>query len=302
MTVKRWKQCITIFVLSLILILIALVVFLAVRCGNLQKEHEAAMNVSADNAQEDSAISIDASKLSRFFDSAQQFEYQKKYKNLYIENDFAYKPREEKICYLTFDDGPSTENTKRILDILQEYNVKATFFVVNKEGDEIESLYKRIVKDGHTIGIHSASHDYAKIYKSVEAYLKDFNIISKRIEEVTGVKPDIFRFPGGSVNSYNADIYVPLAAEMLRRGYTYYDWNVSSGDASLTILSKEAICKNVVNGMYDNGENIVLLHDSNEKDSTVEALPEIIETLSAQGYTFAKLDNKVRPIIFNYLS
>ena len=162
MTVKRWKQCITIFVLSLILILIALVVFLAARCGNLQKEHEAAVNVSADNAQEDSAISIDASKLSRFFDSAQQFEYQKKYKNLYIENDFAYKPREEKICYLTFDDGPSTENTKRILDILQEHNVKATFFVINKEGDEAESLYKRIVKDGHTLGIHSASQFYLK--------------------------------------------------------------------------------------------------------------------------------------------
>lgn len=302
MTVKRWKQCITIFVLSLILILTVLVVVFATKYANLHEKYETDDAIPADSTCADSAVSADASRFIHFFESAQQLEYQSKYENLYVENDFSYDEKANKVCYLTFDDGPSTENTDRILKILKKYDVKATFFVVNKKGEKLEPLYEKIVKEGHAIGIHSSSHNYRKIYKSVDAYLKDFNIISNKIEKLTGVKADIFRFPGGSLNSYNTEICVPLIAEMLRRGYTYYDWNVSSGDASSAVLSKKQIAKNVINGVFDEGRNIILMHDSDEKDSTVEALPEIIETLSAQGYTFAKLDNKVNPIIFNYLS
>lgn len=104
------------------------------------------------------------------------------------------------------------------------------------------------------------------------------------------------------MNTYNTKIYVPLAAEMLRRGYTYYDWNVSSGDASYVILPKEDIVQNVLNGVFDSGESIILMHDSNEKTTTVEALPEIIEALLEQGYVFEKLDNDVKPITFNYIN
>lgn len=301
MTVKKWKRCITIFVLSLILLLTALVVFFAAKYANLHEKYEINSAIPADSTYVDSAVSVDASKLIRFFEGAQQLEYQSKYKKLYVENDFSYKEKKDKVCYLTFDDGPSTENTERILKILNKYDVKATFFVINKKGEKLEALYEEIVKEGHTIGIHSSSHNYDKIYESVDAYLKDFNIMSNKIEKLTGVKTDIFRFPGGSLNTYNAEICIPLIAEMLRRGYTYYDWNVSSGDASSRILSKKQITQNVLNGVFDEGRNIILMHDSDEKDSTVEALPEIIETLSAQGYTFEKLDNKVEPIIFNYL-
>lgn len=127
--------------------------------------------------------------------------------------------------YLTFDDGPSAR-TDEILEILDKYGVKATFFVVgaNEEGD-LERMQK-IVAAGHTLAIHSYSHDYKKIYASVEAYLEDFNQMFCQIYEATGVKPQIFRFPGGSVNSYNVGIHQQLIAEMTRRGFVYFDWNV----------------------------------------------------------------------------
>ena len=132
--------------------------------------------------------------------------------------------------YLTFDDGPSAR-TDEILEILDKYGVKATFFVVgaNEEGD-LERMQK-IVAAGHTLAIHSYSHDYKKIYASVEAYLEDFNQMFCQIYEATGVKPQIFRFPGGSVNSYNVGIHQQLIAEMTRRGFVYFDWNVANGDA-----------------------------------------------------------------------
>ena len=299
MTIKQWKRCITMFVVALILILAVMVVFFAVKAGNLEK-NQVVFPASSDAMSEAGEGNFDAERLSKFF-AEESFDYQSDYGDLYADNDFIFRQRENKVCYLTFDDGPSTENTEKILDILKEYDVKATFFVINHKDDKANSLYKKIVKEGHAIGIHSYSHDYQRIYRSVDSFLSDFGLMSEKIEDLTGVKPDIFRFPGGSVNSYNTEIYVPLAAEMIRRGYTYYDWNVSSGDAGYTVLSKEQIKQNVLNGIYDSGESIILMHDSNGKTTTVEALPEIIEELIDRGYTFSKLDNDVKPIVFNYL-
>ncbi len=135
----------------------------------------------------------------------------------------------------------------------------------------------------------------------MDAYLKDFNKLSKHIEELTGVKPEIFRFPGGSVNSYNGAVYEQIISEMTRRGYTYYDWDVSSGDASYGTASANWITNNVVNGVRKGKSNIVLMHDTNAKDTTVEALPKIIEKLKKKGYTFEKLTKDVKPVTFGYL-
>lgn len=286
MTVRQWKRIITLFVVLLIITLGAAAAYAEVRYLELAGEMKGAEE-SAETAQSEGNAGLS---------------YQKKYQNLYVENEFNYIETEEKVCYLTFDDGPSTENTEKILDVLKKHNIKATFFVIYKDTEKEKAMYKRIVEEGHTIGVHTASHDYEKIYSSVDAYLEDFNKISSHIENITGVKPEIFRFPGGSINSYNGAVYMQIVAEMTRRGYTYYDWNVGSGDASYGTASKDWIVGNVVNGVAKGSSNIILMHDTNAKDTTAQALPEIIERLSARGYRFDKLTKEVKPVTFSYLS
>lgn len=201
--------------------------------------------------------------------------------------------------YLTFDDGP-TAKTEKILDILAQYDVKATFFVIGNTDEVSLRLMKRIVDEGHAIGVHTYSHEYIDIYKTPESYLEDFHSQYALIERVTGVKPDIFRFAGGSVNAYNARLYEQLIAEMTRRGFTYYDWNVASGDAARGITANEIIY-NVISGVDERegkSHKIVLMHDTRE--TTAEALPTIISELKERNYDFEALTNKVVPANFVY--
>ena len=130
-----------------------------------------------------------------------------------------------KVCCLTFDDGPSP-NTDRILEILDRYGVKATFFVVGRTGEADQERMRRIVAAGHAIGMHSWSHDYKKVYASVEDFLAEFDRLYQWIYEITGVYPSVFRFPGGSINSYDRGVYQEIIAEMTRRGFVYYDWKI----------------------------------------------------------------------------
>ncbi len=308
MTVRQWKRIITFTVVALIIALV--VALMAIKSENqeLFDEHGEIITFLEETQEAGEISSEDIIKIGKELKAKEgqlHPEYQTKYKNLYVDNDFLYDETSEegnnKKVYLTFDDGPSTENTEKILKVLKKYDVKATFFVIYRNSEEEEDLYRRIIEEGHTIGIHSASHNYEKIYKSVDAYLKDFNKLSKHIEELTGVKPEIFRFPGGSVNSYNGAVYEQIISEMTRRGYTYYDWDVSSGDASYGTASANWITNNVVNGVRKGKSNIVLMHDTNAKDTTVEALPKIIEKLKKKGYTFEKLTKDVKPVTFGYL-
>lgn len=178
--------------------------------------------------------------------------------------------------YLTFDDGPS-ENTNKILDILDEYGVKATFFVVGKEGYTEE--YQRIVKEGHSLGMHSFSHKYREIYQSVDAYGEDMNKLHDFLYEVTGEECKIARFPGGSSNTISKVDMQELIAYLTEQGITYYDWNVSSGDASSSFVSASQIENNVLNNVWKYDSVMILMHDSSAKDTTVEALPNIIEKI-----------------------
>ena len=226
------------------------------------------------------------------------YDYQLEHPDLYAEQtSFVKNEGEKPVIYLTFDDGPSM-NTAQVLDILKANDIKATFFVVNNNIPNQEYLYKRIVDEGHTIGIHTYSHQYNNIYNSVEDYLADFNRIYTKVYELTGVKPTIFRFPGGSINVYNQDMYIELIAEMLRRGFTYYDWNVSSGDAGETYTSAQ-IYSAVVNGVGNKDKSIVLMHDSSTKYATVSALQTIIDNLK-ETHEFKALDNTVEPTVFTY--
>lgn len=308
MTVRQWKRIITATVVLLIIGLVVALVATRTKYKDFFDEHGEIITFLEDTQEAGEISSDDIVKIGKELKAREgqlHPEYQTKYKNLYVDNDFVYDETAEegnnKKVYLTFDDGPSTENTEKILAVLKKYDIKATFFVIYRDSDEEKELYRRIVEEGHTIGVHSASHNYEKIYNSVEDYLKDFNKLSKHIEELTGVKPEIFRFPGGSVNSYNGAVYEQIISEMTRRGYTYYDWDVSSGDASYGTASANWITDNVVNGVRKSKTNIVLMHDTNAKDTTVQALPKMIEKLKKKGYTFEKLTKDVKPVTFGYL-
>ncbi len=203
---------------------------------------------------------------------------------------------EEKVVYLTFDDGPSPR-TGEILDILKEYNIKATFFVLQPQEEEYSEYLIRAADEGHSIGIHTSSHKYKEIYESVESYLLDFENAYSYIKTTTGLTPNIFRFPGGSVNNYNKDIINDLVKEMTRRGFVYFDWNVESNDSNEN-LSSNSIYNNVIEGVGEKERAIIIMHDSYTRKTTVEALDEIIKTLLEKGYVFKTLDETVDPIQF----
>lgn len=182
--------------------------------------------------------------------------------------------------YLTFDDGPSS-NTAEILEVLEAYDVKATFFVVGKEDEASKKMLSEIAQAGHSIGMHSYSHKYGEIYDSKEAFIKDYQRIHDYIEEYAGVDSNIYRFPGGTSNSIS-DIPMKEFVELLEEeGIAVFDWNISSKDAGGTILSAEQIAKNCMEGIGTKQNVIILMHDAAEKDTTVEALPTIIENIMA---------------------
>ncbi len=186
--------------------------------------------------------------------------------------------------YLTFDDGPSS-NTDNILDILDTYGVKATFFVTGKEGAKAEASYRRIVEEGHTLGMHSYTHDYSVIYASEEAFMEDMEKLQRYLYDVTGVQSTYIRFPGGSSNKVSDVDMRLLITDVHEAGMEYFDWNVSSQDASSKPLTKEEILDNCLNSIERFQNCIILMHDAGSKDSTVEALPELIEHIQAMEHT-----------------
>ena len=182
--------------------------------------------------------------------------------------------------YLTFDDGPSIY-TNEILDILKKYDVKATFFVLGKESEEAQQALKRIVEEGHSLGMHSTTHEYDKIYASKEAFGKDVEEIRDYLFQVTGVESHLYRFPGGSSNTVtNVDVHEFI--EYLKESDTvYFDWNVSSGDAAKVSLSAETILRNATAGIETRPTSVILFHDMASHRTTVDALPMVIEKLLA---------------------
>lgn len=194
-----------------------------------------------------------------------------------------------KVIYLTFDDGPG-QYTEKLLNILDEYNVKVTFFVTNqysKYRDLIGEAYRR----GHTVAIHTYTHDYSKIYANKDAYYEDLNKMQEIIVAQTGMPTNLFRFPGGSSNtvsrSYCEGIMTQLTKSLQDDGYHYFDWNVSSGDAGETTQTSKVI-ENVINGCSGKQVSVVLQHDI--KGFSVDAVKDIIEWGLSNGYTFKPLD------------
>lgn len=186
--------------------------------------------------------------------------------------------------YLTFDDGPSS-GTDEILDILAEYDVKATFFVTGKTGEWAEDAYKRIVEEGHTLGMHSYTHVYQQIYASLDAYTEDLLMLQDYLYDITGFKSTYVRFPGGSSNRVSPTDMSVFISWLEEEGFTYYDWNISSQDASGVRLTPEQIVNNCLAGLEKKDNVIILMHDAASKHTTVEALPMLIERIQAMENT-----------------
>ena len=225
------------------------------------------------------------------------------YPGLYAESAEFTDDNTQKILYLTFDDGPS-DNTDRLLSILADHGVKATFFVSGQYGtaEERAERYRKILEAGHTIGLHTYSHDYEKIYASMDAYLSDMNKINEEVYAATGYQANLIRFPGGSASTHSGSLSGDLAAEMTRRGYTYHDWAVSCGDAEGKNLSADEIASETEAACLARVKSVILFHDTPSQDTTVEALDRIINDLEAEGYEFRALDNTIRPFQFTKLS
>ena len=198
------------------------------------------------------------------------------------------KKKANKVIYLTFDDGPGPY-TAHLLDVLAKYKVKATFFVT---GGGDSSLIAREAKEGHAIGIHSLTHNYAKIYKSKAAFYDDINKLNEIIKEQTGSYTNLLRFPGGSSNTvskhYKKGIMTVLTKSVEEDGFLYFDWNVLSGDAD-GIKSTERVYSNVINGIRGKPYSIVLQHDI--KSFSVNAVEKIIKWGKENGYTFEPLSS-----------
>ena len=196
----------------------------------------------------------------------------------------------QKVIYLTFDDGPSP-NTEKILNILAKYNVKGTFFVTGNDAS-FRHLITRAAKEGHTVGLHTYTHQYS-IYSSEETFFSDLNNVKNMVKQLTGTDAHHIRFAGGSSNtisrSYNQGIMSRLVKAVQNKGYKYYDWNVSSGDAAGNLVSKSSI---VANSTSSRANHICLLmHDSRPKTTTVDALPEIIQHYKSLGYAFLPISD-----------
>lgn len=217
------------------------------------------------------------------------------------ENDTSVSTEPTKIAYLTFDDGVS-KYTNDILDILAQYNVKATFFPNWRPGiTDHKEKYQRMVEEGHAIGNHTYSHEYKDVYSTLDGFKSEVTKLNDKISELTGYTPTIFRFPGGSNNtvhkSYNTNIIQPAISALADMGMEYYDWNVDSGDAASSKgASKDTIVKNVLSRATMN-KAVILMHDTNTKGTTVQALPEIIEGLIEKGYSFGVLTDGSAPVV-----
>ncbi len=289
--IQRLRRLILITVAAACLIPTCVCVILAVRYDRLRVRYEQSradlewyrnkygdeMSILAGNGESE-ADTTDTST------DAETGEFEVDYANIEVSG--AQNPEDiegTRYVYLTFDDGPSS-STDEILDILDEYDIKATFFVCGKPNSKYTDVYKRIVDSGHTLGMHSYSHKYSEIYASLDAFKEDFDNIRIFLYETTGVWSDFYRFPGGSSNNVSKVDMKELAGCLDDAGVTFFDWNVSAGDDKAG-ATKDVIYNNIVSNVPKFKHCIVLMHDAADKKSTVEALPEIIEAIQAMDDT-----------------
>lgn len=220
------------------------------------------------------------------------------YTDMYVERiPFNQDIAGDKVVYLTFDDGPC-ENTSQLLDLLDQYNIKVTFFVTAQylKDDELLQSLKQICERGHVVAVHTYSHDYDKIYSSVKNYLDDYQKMDSIILQATGERSHVFRFPGGSNAKFSNGIRKDLLTEMNARGFVYHDWN--SYDGGCDNYSIDGMISKAVREASAHDKSVLLMHDTKSQDFIFQTLPSIITQLKDLGYRFDTLNATVKPYQF----
>lgn len=221
-------------------------------------------------------------------------QYAHLYPDMYVEAPASYN-YEEGTIYFTFDDGPSIY-TYSMLEYMRKNNAKGTWFVVPSRTDFCYERLRAIANDGHTIGVHSATHEYETIYASVEAFLEDFHEAWSIIRDATGQTPEIFRFPGGSKNDFNEETRDAIIKEMTRRGFRYYDWNVESGDVNGA--NWDQMYNSIPRDCRALKRPVILMHDSAGTANAAYVLDDVLRVLADEGYKFDAIRRDTEPVQF----
>lgn len=277
--VKRIKKIIVGTAIVLLLLPTIMCLFLLVKVHSLEKQIETITKVSDSDVVKAQEKEVKTTKEPKKASTAEP----------------TIKPTDDtttKKVYLTFDDGPGSQ-TGKILDILKKNHVKATFFVTGKEDASSKKMYKRIVKEGHTLAMHSYSHIQDVIYDSKEAFAKDLKQINRCLYEATGVHTKFYRFPGGS-STQNTSLPIQNFIDVLNKNhYLYLDWNVISPDINNANATKEQVVTGVMQGVDAYDTAVVLMYDVADKPMTVKALPSIIKQIKAKNYELLSVDESM---------
>ena len=201
-------------------------------------------------------------------------------------------PKQEKVIYITYDDGPSAEVTPDVLRVLKKYHATATFFVVGQQVKEYPELLEAEAAEGHTIAVHTYTHDYNKIYRSSDAYIKDFTRTAKLIKKLTGKTPLYWRFPGGGNNDFmSSETRSAILKELHKQGYMEMDWDAYTEDAVGVDYSVKSMSDNGIRSLKNSRVPVILIHDLSEKSHAAEVTENILKYFSKSGYSFEGLDD-----------
>lgn len=286
--VQRIKKIIIITCITLLILPTVLSIFLMCRVFSLERRLDRALNT----------IVVSQSEADKEKETAKAKEAEPVPTAQSVTPAAVQTNESKKKVYLTFDDGPSTE-TEKILDILKENQVKATFFVTGKEDTYSKKMYQRIVKEGHTLAMHSYSHLYDDIYSSADAFAKDVDLLVDLLKKETGVTPTFYRFPGGSNSQMIRIPFHDLTDVLEQRNIVYMDWNVLSPDGKSGKTTKKKVIKGIMTDTEHFDTAVILMYDSPEKPLTVKALPELIQKMKKANYELMPIDDTTAKVRHN---
>lgn len=273
----------------IVLVIIALSVFAAIKFAEYQKQKEIKLELA--KIEEEKRIILE-----RIAEEKRKEAEKLKNANPFTEQQMQtieniYTLEGEKSVFLTFDDGPTQAVTPYILDLLKQENIKATFFVLGNRAKINPELIKREFEEGHYIANHGYTHIYSQIYRNSQTVLEEYNYTESCIQEALNnpnYHSKVFRFPGGSQGGYYRNIKDNAKVYLRQNGIVSLDWNCLSRDAE-GARTKEALLQSVIETSKDKQNLVILMHDSADKILTYETLPDIIKYLRDNGYKFKTL-------------